>query len=703
MSFLTFRFSLLSSSVLACLAASAPALAGDGADPALLDVITVTGQRTSSPALDTVAPEFAPPAGADAAGLVARLPGAALIDNGSLSGQVQYRGLFGPRVAVRVDGQSFSSGGPNLMDPPLHYAPMPLISRIEVDRGVSPVRSGPGLAGGVNAVFKRIDFSDDQKLEPHYDVTAIGRSVDDSYSVGGVAGVSNDTFRFNALASYEKGESIEYPDGEIADTSHERLVYGGSLGFRQGAHEFGFDLRRQETDPTGNPPFAMDIRYFDTNFMRATYAADLGSVRFDAAFGYADVSHAMNNFDLRPAPADMTRYRETFAKAETFTGEAGLSFNFGDGVLRIGGDYEDANKNVRITNPNNANFFIESLPDVDMRRYGLFGEWNGQALGWNAELGVRADWHEAEAGAATLGSALPMGPQMLAMTFNAADRRWDATTVDAVVRLWRETEGPLTWRVTLARKTRAPGYVERFSWLPTEASAGLADGNTYVGDLNLKPEVAWIAEAGVDWWTDNFYARPTVFYRRIDDYIQGVPYDATPDVVDSMVEMVSSMNGDASPLRFANVDARLYGVDVDFGARLVGPLRADGVISYVRGERRDIDDNLYRIAPPRMNIGLTWEGDAWSATFESVLAAKQDKVSATNSEAVTDGFAVFNLFGDLTIADGVALSAGVENLFDERYEEHLAGYNRVMGSDVALGARLPGSGRGAFVRIRLSR
>jgi len=170
-----------------------------------------------------------------------------------------------------------------------------------------------------------------------------------------------------------------------------------------------------------------------------------------------------------------------------------------------------------------------------------------------------------------------------------------------------------------------------------------------------------------------------------------------------MVEMVSSMNGDTSPLRFANVDARLYGVDVDFGARLVGPLRADGVISYVRGERRDIDDNLYRIAPPRMNIGLTWEGDAWSATFESVLAAKQDKVSATNSEAVTDGFAVFNLFGDLTIADGVALSAGVENLFDERYEEHLAGYNRVMGSDVALGARLPGSGRGAFVRIRLSR
>mgnify|MGYP006200813577 CR=1 FL=1 len=30
--------------------------------------------------------------------------------------------------------------------------------------------------------------------------------------------------------------------------------------------------------------------------------------------------------------------------------------------------------------------------------------------------------------------------------------------------------------MTLARKTRVPNAVERFSWLPTEASGGLADG-----------------------------------------------------------------------------------------------------------------------------------------------------------------------------------------------------------------------------------
>lgn len=689
-------------SALALLSAAAPVLAQDISDSALQDVIIVTGARKAAPLLDAVSPELAPAAGPDAAGLVARLPGAALIDNGSLSGQVQYRGLFGPRVAVRIDGQSFNSGGPNMMDPPMHYAPVALISHIEVDRGVSPVRSGPGLAGGVNAVFKKVDFGDSESIAPHIDLTALGRTVDDSYSIGGVAGFSNNAFRFNALASYEKGEDAEFPGGVISGSFHERLVYGASAGLRHNVHELSVDLRRQETDPTGNPPFAMDIRYFNTDFLRAAYAADLGSARFDVAFGYADVGHAMNNFDYRPAPADVMRYRETFADARTFTGEAAFALDVGAGTFRVGGDVEDSDKGVRITNPNNANFYIDNLPEIALRRQGVFGEWSGEALGWNLEAGLRADWHEADAGLAAYGPAVAPGVQMLASMFNLSDRSWNDATVDAVLRFWRETDGPLTWRVTLARKTRAPGYVELFAWLPTEASAGLADSNSYVGDQSLKPETAWISEAGFDFRTDGAYFRPTVFYRRVDDYIQGVPFDETPGVADSMVEVVASMSGDTTPLRFANVDAELYGVDIDFGVRLAGPLRIDGIGSFVRGERRDIDDNLYRLAPPRLTLGATWEGGSWSATLEGVFAAKQSNVSKTNSETTTNGFAMFNLFADYKVFNGVTLAAGVENIFNERYEEHLAGYNRIMNSDIALGARLPGAGRSAFFRVRIS-
>ncbi|WP_375211168.1 TonB-dependent receptor [Hyphococcus sp.] len=677
--------------------------AAQTSSPALEDVIVVTGSPRSAMRVDATVPDFTPDAGPDVAGLIARLPGAALIDNGALSGQVQYRGLFGERLNIRVDGQAFASGGPNLMDPPLHYAPAPLVGVIVVDRGVSPVRNGPGLAGGVDAQFKRVDFTDSSDMAFGYDVTALGRTVDDSYAVGGVAGAANATYRFNILGSYEKGDDVEFPGGTIVSSLHKRAVYGASAGAKVGDQEFGVDLRRQKTGPTGNPPFPMDIRFFETDFARLTWNGALGGIKVESAFSIADVDHAMNNFDLRPAPQDPMRYRETFAKARTLSGRFAVILPAADESLRLGFDMEDADKDVRITNPNNVNFFIDSLSDIQMQRKGVFVEWTG-AAGWlNAELGLRADFHDASAGEASLGPALPMGPVSLASAFNASERDWDKTTVDGVVRLWTEEAKGVSWRLTLAHKTRAPGYVERFSWLPTGASGGLADGNVYVGDLQLDSETAWIAEAGADWRGERFYLRPTAFYRRIDDYVQGVPFDATVGVIDSPQEMIAAMNGDPTPLRFANVDAELYGVDVDGGVSVTEHLRFDGVISYVRGKRRDIDDNLYRIAPPHASLAATYERANWSLSAETVLVADQNKVSATNSEQATDGYAVFNLTGDIDIAPGVSVSAGVTNIFDKAYRQHLAGYNRVANSDVAIGERLPGNGRGAFLRVHLSR
>ena len=44
---------------------------------------------------------------------------------------------------------------------------------------------------------------------------------------------------------------------------------------------------------------------------------------------------------------------------------------------------------------------------------------------------------------------------------------------------------------------------------------------------------------------------------------------------------------------------------------------------------------------------------------------------------------------------------GIENLLDHVYRDHLAGYNRNGFGDVAIGTRVPGAGRGAFIRLSL--
>ncbi len=665
------------------------------------DVIVVTGVASDGDT-DALLVDKAPAIAADAAGLVARLPGAALIDNGGLSGQVQYRGLFGPRVATRIDGQAFASGGPNLMDPPLHYAPSPLLESLEVTRGPAPVSQGPALTASVNAVFKRIGYASSAEPEFSANLTAIARSVNESYALGGVAGVATDRHRLQILASIEEGGDTETPVATLTGTDHNRFAYGVGYGLRlTDTTEITLDYRRQEVDDTGNPPFPMDIRFMDTSTTRLGLSSELANWDVSVMLSHGRVDHAMNNFQQRPSPQPaMMRQRETFASSETLMAEISAERALNGGMFRIGADTMDTRHDVTITNPMNANFFVTPFPDIEMARTGAFAEWEGPLSGFELYLGARIDSHEAEAGEARFGPALPMGPQMLAGAFVAADRSWDGVTVDGLIRIARPVSDAMTLRAALSRKSRVSGYVERFGWLPISASGGLADGNIYVGTLDLDPEVATALEAGFDYASDQVYFRPTAYVSWIDDYIQGVPADPnTPGVVDTPLEMVSAMNGDPTPLRFSNVEARLYGLDADFGADLPGDFRVDGVVSYVRGERTDISDDLYRIAPASLRVGLTYEQPAWSATLETLAVAEQDDVSAANNEIETPGYVLLNAFGDWAVNDQVTVSAGVENILDHRYREHLGGYNRNAGLGIPVGDRLPGPGAGAWLRV----
>lgn len=699
------RYLITGGAIASCLLLShQPAFAqedtsADAGDSVLNDTIVVTAVRRDTIAQDGIPMPEQIALPADAAAIAARIPGGALVGNGALSGQLSYRGLAGQRVLGRVNGQRFATGGPNAMDPPLHYAPSILVDRIDIARGVAPVAQGPSLAGAVNAQLVQAEFSDSASLSPQARFASQYRSVDDSHAIGGLVAMASSDWRIGLIASREKGDDYEFPGGTAVGTSFERNLYGAHAGFRTGPGELYVEYRRSETDPTGNPPFALDIVYFDTDFVQGGFRGEIADqVHLDLRLGHVAIRHLMDNQTTRQAAAPPMMARATFADADTTTAEASLRFGTQGSYFQIGGDAELADKFVRITNPFNDAFFIDAQPNVQSERLGAFAQWRGALGEVQFELGARVDHTNQTAAVPQLGAAVPMGPRGLAAAFGAADRDRSATTFDTVLRAWVDM-GDITPRVTLARKERVPSLLERFGWLPTEASFGLADGNIYVGNLDLAPETAWIAELGFDYESEVFSLRPTVFYRRVDDFIQGVPFDATVGVIDSPVEMIAAMNGDTTPLRFGNVDAELLGADLDFSIRPVARFVIEGTASYVRGKRRDIDDDLYRIAPANLRLSASWQGDRLSFGAEMFASAAQNKVARSNGEASSDSFAVFGLFARYAMRDGMAIEAGVENLFDAEYQPHLAGRSRVGASDVAVGERLPGAGQGGWVRF----
>lgn len=192
------------------------------------------------------------------------------------------------------------------------------------------------------------------------------------------------------------------------------------------------------------------------------------------------------------------------------------------------------------------------------------------------------------------------------------------------------------------------------------------------------------------------WATPQIFYRHIDDYIQGVP------ATSMLANMVSTMMSGKMALMFDNIDAKMYGLDMGYGYVLSGSFSLVGSLSYVRGRRDDSSDNLYRIAPLNNQLALQYEKNELRLKIESVLYAKQNKVSEFNQEEETSGYGTINLTGNYQLTPKLSISGGLENLLDHRYENHLAGYNRNSDSDIAVGDRLAGSGRNIFVALALN-
>lgn len=667
------------------------------------DIIVVTGSPFSlKPDQTDIQPDQGMNTAADAAALADMVPGGALVNNGAVSGQFTYRGMFGPRLEVRIEGQKQTAGCPNLMDPTLSNAPLSLISRLEVARGIAPVRFGPGIGGSVAAVLKRMPFGDNADMQPGVDVEAAYRSADNSYRAGGMAGLANDRTALSLLANHEHGDDLHTPKGVIADSGHERTVLGVGLEQKIGGDQtIRVEYRNAKINDAGTPPLPMDLIVSDVDSFGVHWRFEHGPWAAKAQAGYDHVFHIMDNHSLRPV-ASPQKTRMTRAHARAWTYKFSLAHTAGPGTFTLGMDGDTDDHSVAITSPVLSGFYVANFPHTERHRLGVYAQWAGDFSDrLRGNVGIRLDRVQSDAGDAAASAMLPPPVQMLKTAYNAVDHARNDTTADLVLRLQYQLNDHMQLRFGAGQKSRAPNYVERYGWLPNRSASGLADGHIYVGDMNLKPEVSREVEAGVDWSIGNAYARPAVWLRNVDDYITGVPV-ASPGLPNQMaITMLAGMNGDANPLVFANAPARLYGADMDVGMRFNVNWRLDGVASIQHGERRDIDDGLYRLSPAHAALSLTRSSSKWSVSLDGHFVATQDNVSVLNNETRTPGHVRFDLHGQLRVAEGVSLTAGVENLFDTLYEEHLAGINRVTGSAIPMGEKIPGAGRGVFLRLNI--
>ena len=668
-----------------------------------IEVVLVTGVRIHDQM--ELQPSQVAQTGLDNSDLMRLFPGGNRNANGPLTRISQYRGLFGAQNNVLVDGAGYSADCPNWMDTPLSSIPQSLTESVTLYRGLASVKTvQEGLGNGIEIRSRSGGFSSTADWSAYGNATAGYGSNASAWNASVFAGIHNDKNWLDAAASIDVGDDYEFDGGSVSATEYDRAQYRFGYGHQFAEADIALRASINRTGNAGTPALPMDMRYLDSEQYSFEWNTPLGPGALHFSADTLSVDHIMDNFTLRPPPPNKKGqpvYRESAPLGETdamklsYLLEGDITWEFG-----LDGKWEDHDHPV--ADPTNADFHIDNFKDVKRDRAGLFATATWQAAAWDLEAGLRFNRVEMDAGEVGGNLAIPpMSPMYvqqvrldkLAAEFNSADREKTDDQWSGLIKASRDLGEGVRLNLGLGRKARSPSYQERYLWLPMSATAGLADGWTYIGDIDLKPETSIELTAGIDWAGEGFRLTPELYYRDVSNFIQGTPSTNTT------ANMFAMMSTGRPPLQYGNVDAELYGFDMGYEWQIAGPWQLRGTLSYVRGKRTDEKDNLYRIAPLTSVAELMYLRDRWFVSLQSVAAARQDKVADYNEEQETAGWGILNLRGAVEINDSLNLGLGVENLLDKVYRDHLGGYNRVLESDIPVGARMISMGRNLYLKL----
>jgi iron complex outermembrane receptor protein len=121
-------------------------------------------------------------------------------------------------------------------------------------------------------------------------------------------------------------------------------------------------------------------------------------------------------------------------------------------------------------------------------------------------------------------------------------------------------------------------------------------------------------------------------------------------------------------------------------------LFASATLAYTQGRNETADTWLAEMPPLRGTAALRYDVSRWFVEAETAFADDQWRVDASVNEQPTGGWAIVNLKAGGQLG-GTRLYAGVRNVFDRMYYEHLSHLR----DPFASGIRVPEPGRVAYV------
>lgn len=619
------------------------------------------------------------------------LDGVAKIRKAGIANDVVVRGLQQNNINVLIDGARIYGACPSHMDPPAQHVDFAEVDRVEVNKGAFDVTNQGSLGAMVNIVTKSPGLG--FQVRPSLSLGSFGYynpSLTVSYGIP----------RFRVLGGYSYRTSRAYTDGAgrrftdyaaYSAAGRDRRAFDIHTGWLElefklsDRQQLSLNYTRQQAGMILYPYLTMDGDADNADRGGFKYSATgLGSaVRNVRVEGYfTQVKHFMSDSQRMSAMggswmmASDASTRTMGGRVETDLGRS----------LTAGVESYQREWNLTGQMKMNGTMMVNpSIPDVATTSVGAYATWQKQLT----------DRLRVEAGARFDHAAMRVQNQAASTNLYAQFHGTRRTSNDdnygsGNVRLSWTLPGSSELFAGFGTTGRLPDAQERY--ISRAMAARPMVGNP---SLPITRNREW--SAGWSLHRDRFTLRPLFFYSFLDNYILVNQQTALAGTGMGSMMMASTARS------FTNVDARLYGGELSYHARLTEKFSLDGGGSYTRGiaDTRPVVNvnsrNLPEMPPLRGWSALRYTHRWAFAEINTTASNRQSLVSADLGERPTAGYALLGLKLGFTVRR-VSASFSLDNLLNRFYYENLSYYR----DPFSAGLKVPEPGRNAFAQIRYS-
>ncbi|WP_044411073.1 TonB-dependent receptor domain-containing protein [Thiomicrospira microaerophila] len=580
---------------------------------------------------------------------------------------VLIRGQGQSAVTVLIDGGKIEGGCPNRMDPPTSYSEISSFDSITVIKGVQSLQYGVGGTGGT-VLLEREKPTFDAAKAYQGKVHAATNSNGLTQDIGTDVAAGGDQGYVRLQAAYKDAQSYKDGNGDTVRSSYQTTQGHIDLGWTPSedhhlklSHEIantadalfqgaGMDAPKSDGSMTR-------LRYQGQNFTGPVNAVDLQVYR-------SEVAHVMDNFSLRPSGAMRS---EVPSDVTTQGGKLKLTSQFSATQLDYGFMLQAVEKQATLFNRvNNQSQFL-MWPNTSTEQNSLFVEANtALSASQNVIYGLRVDSVSAEAKEANkapdnnMGNREPVNLYAAAYSGYSGNTKITETNWNGLVRYQQQLNNTLDWFGGLSLTTRTADETERFM--------ARAD---WTGNPDLKPEKHLQLDLGLNHTSQNLNWSANAYFDRVSDYILRDLAKNQASANARPVGMAPNTNTSGINNIYVNIDAQIYGAEFDMDYRLNQAWLLSGQLAYTQGKNTTDNRRLSNIAPLNAQFSAQYVQSNWYAAARANLATQQTQVNSAYGEPETAAWQTLDVYGGYQINKTFMLQAGVDNLTDKAYFNHV--------------------------------